>query len=150
MRHREFIALGGAAAVTPPSLWPPAARAQQPGLPVVAFVSGRSAAEAAGYAAAFRKGLNGTGVIEGQNVTAEYLWLDGQYDRSPSLMTDLVRRRVAVIAIPGNAPASLAAKAATTTIPIVFRKALLKDPKLLGMHEGARQLLLGMAAEVPV
>jgi hypothetical protein len=116
MKRREFITLLGGAVAAPSVLWSIAARAQQPGLPVVAFVSGRSADEASRQAAAFRKGLNGTGAIEGQNVTVEYHWLDGQYDRLPSLMADVVRRRVAVIATPGNTPSAIAAKAATRTI----------------------------------
>jgi putative ABC transport system substrate-binding protein len=98
---------------------------------VVAFISGRSPGDLARYGAAFRKGLNEAGSIEGQNVMVEYHWLDGQYDRLPSLMTDLVRRRVAVIAMPGSAPAALAAKTATATIPVVFGVA--DDPVKLGL-----------------
>ena len=87
--RRKFLAtLGGAAA-----MWPLAARAQQAGMPVVGLVNGGSARDAARQTAAFRKGLNETGYLEGQNVTVEYHWLDGQYDRLPSLMADLVRRR---------------------------------------------------------
>jgi putative ABC transport system substrate-binding protein len=125
MRRREFIAGLGAAA------WPLVARAQQPTLPVVGFVSGSSADAWASYEAAFRKGLGETGYVEGQNVTVEYHWLEGQFDRLPALIADLVRRRAAVIATPNNSAASMAAKAATATIPIVFGVA--DDPVKLGL-----------------
>src|SRR5580704_10059643 len=125
MRRREFIAgLGSAVA------WPRVVRAQQPALPVVGYVGVGSADDRAGYVAAFRKGLGETGYVEGQNVTVEYHNLEGQFDRLPALMADLVRRRVAVIATPGTAP-SIAAKAATATIPIVFGVA--EDPVKLGL-----------------
>jgi ABC-type uncharacterized transport system substrate-binding protein len=116
VKRRDLITLIGGAAVA----WPLAAHAQQPTMPVVGFVSGRSDEDSVRLAAAFRKGLNETGFIEGQTVMVEYHWLDGQYDRLSSLMADLVRRRVAVIASPGSNPVALAAKTATTTIPIVF------------------------------
>jgi putative tryptophan/tyrosine transport system substrate-binding protein len=116
MRRRELIGLLGGAAAS----WPLTARAQQPTMPIVGFVSGRSAEDSVRIAGGFRKGLNEAGYAEGQNVAVEYHWLNGQYDQLPSLMADLVRRNVAVIVTPGSNPASLAAKAATTTIPIVF------------------------------
>jgi hypothetical protein len=113
--RRKFLATLGAAA----SAWPLAARAQQPTLPVVGFVSSRSLDGSARHAAAFTKGLSESGYVEGQNVFVEYHWLGGQNDRLQSLMADLVRRRVAVIATAGDPP-TLAAKAATPRIPIAF------------------------------
>jgi putative ABC transport system substrate-binding protein len=126
VKRRTFIAgLGSATA------WPVVARAQQPALPVIGFVYIGSADASAGWVAAFRKGLGETGYVEDQNVTVEYHWLEGQFDRLPALMADLVRRRVAVIVTPGATAASVAAKAATATIPIVFGAA--EDPVKLGL-----------------
>jgi putative ABC transport system substrate-binding protein len=125
MKRRKFITLLGGAAVVSPF----AARAQQAAMPIVGFIAGRSIEASARPVAAFRKGLNETGYVEGQNVMVEYHWLD-QYDRMPAVMADFVRRAVAVIVTPFTAGA-LAAKAATTTIPIIFGVA--EDPVKLGL-----------------
>jgi putative tryptophan/tyrosine transport system substrate-binding protein len=126
MKRRQFIAGLGAAAA-----WPRRARAQQPTLPVVGFVNLGSADSFAERVRAFRKGLGETGYVEGQNVTVEYHWLEGEYDHLLALMAELVRRRVAVIATPGNLPVAIAAKDATATIPIVF--AVGEDPVKSGL-----------------
>jgi len=123
-RRELLAALGGAAA------WPLVARAQQQSaLPIVGFV--QSGSFFASWSNAFRRGLNETGYVEGQNVTVEYNWLNGEFDRLPALMADLARRRVAVNATPGSNYAAQAAKAATATIPIVFSVG--QDPVKLGL-----------------
>ena len=125
MRRRAFIALlGGAAA------WPLTASAQ-PVLPIIGFVHGGAAHAFPGRIAAFRAGLSEAGYVEDQNVLIEYHWLEGHFERLPAVLADLIRRRVAVIATPGSTPASIAAKSATSTIPIVF--GVSEDPVALGI-----------------
>jgi putative tryptophan/tyrosine transport system substrate-binding protein len=125
MRRREFITLlGGAVA------WPLTARAQR-GIPVIGFLSSRSPGESAGVVAAFREGLREIGFVEGQNLTIAFRWAEGRYDRLPALAAELTGLRVALLFAAGGPPSALAAKAATSTIPIVFSAA--SDPVRLGL-----------------
>jgi putative ABC transport system substrate-binding protein len=120
MRRREFIPLLGSAAVVPTILWPFGAIAQRPAIPVIGFLNSGSPELFTARVASFQRGLNEAGFVEGRNVVLEYRWAQSQYDRLPALASDLVQRQVAVIAATGGIPSALAAKAATSTIPVVF------------------------------
>jgi putative ABC transport system substrate-binding protein len=128
MRRREFIGLVGGVAA-----WPLEARAQQSSVPVIGFLSSRSPAESEPVVAAFRQGLTESGYIVGQNVAIDYRWAEGRYDRLPALAAELVGLRVAAVLAAGGPPSALAAKKATSTIPIIFSAA--DDPVGLGLVE---------------
>jgi putative ABC transport system substrate-binding protein len=129
MKRREFLnVLCGAAA-----MWPLGTSAQQSGLPIVGYMSSRSLGDSIALVAAFRKGLNEAGFVEGQNVTIEYRWAEGQYDRLSAMAAELIRLGSVLLVATGGEPSALAAKAATSKIPIVFTTG--GDPVKIGLVE---------------
>src|SRR5947207_15229803 len=133
MRRREFITLIGGAAAT----WRLAARAQQPAIPAIGFLSSRSPGESAGVVAAVRQGLREAGFIEGRNLAIAFRWAEGRYDRLPGLAAELVNMPVALLFSAGGPPSAFAAKAATSTVPIVF--SAVSDPVEIGLVPSLNQ-----------
>jgi putative tryptophan/tyrosine transport system substrate-binding protein len=131
LQRREFITLLAGAAAASSLAWPLAARAQQPAMPVIGFLSSRSPGESTDVVAAFRRGLRDAGFAEGENLAIAFRWAEGRYDRLPALAADLVESRVTAILAAGGPPSALAAKAATSTVPIVFSS--VTDPVRLGL-----------------